>query len=44
MDSDHAELYVKACDHLFDCYVRLCEPVWEHVRSFCQEEEPAKRL
>ena len=39
MDSDHAELYVKACDHLFDCYVRLCEPVWEHVRKLLPREE-----
>ncbi len=39
MDSDHAELYVKACDHLFDCYVRLCEPVWAHVRKLLPREE-----
>ena len=39
MDSDHAELYEKACDHLFDCYVRLCEPVWEHVRKLLPREE-----
>ena len=39
MDSDHAELYVKACDHLFDCYVCLCEPVWEHVRKLLPREE-----
>ena len=39
MYSDHAELYVKACDHLFDCYVRLCEPVWAHVRKLLPREE-----
>ena len=39
MDSEHAELYVKACDHLFDCYVRLCEPVWAHVRKLLPREE-----
>ena len=39
MDSDQADLYVKACEHLFDCYVRLCEPVWEHVRKLLPREE-----
>ncbi len=39
MDSDYAELYVNACDHLFDCYVRLCEPLWEHVRKLLPREE-----
>ena len=39
MDSEYAASYVRACDHLFDTYVKLCEPVWAHVRKLLPRED-----
>jgi thymidylate synthase ThyX len=39
MDSGYAKHYTRACDHLFDSYVKLCDPIWAHVRKLLPRED-----
>ena len=39
MDSIHRQKYLDACDHLFETYERLSEPVWAHVRQLMPRGE-----
>ncbi len=38
MESEHRQLYLETCDHLFETYDRITEPVRDHVRRLMPRE------